>query len=694
MALATYLRGDIGAGGDPVDDALLASWTAVAYWTLVRPDDARPWAVLAREIAERSGSDRAMAAAMSAVGAVARLDGDPSRCVEAYGPASRQRNARATACSGPHPDRSRVQPPPRGSVWRGAGRARSRAQARRRPQPPDLRGPRRDRAVVRAHRARPVRGGAGGRPGRPGRLRPDRVALGGVRDAERRHGRRAAGRHRPGARGVRGRPARLRTPRGLAHPRLRHRPPGRDRGRGRAERAAALVDEAMSISRASQLAVIPLVAARVAMAAGDRALASERVAATLEVAQRRRDRPSLASAMELSAELAALDGDRAAAARSLERAGAVRAELGSAYGQATHDLVRARVLGGDAGRASALAAAAAFRSLGARSMAGEAEDVATRIAAAGTSGIDIRALGTFRVLRGGEPVPTGEWQSKRARSLLKVLIARRGHAVTREELCEVLWPEVEPVPCSTGCRWRSRSCARSSIRTGGSPRITTCAPRAMRCRWTRRAPRRTRSGSWRSRGGPADSSARATGGRPDPAGGGGGLRGRPARGGPGRRVGRRAARGGARRLPAGGAGPCRGGDAHGRRGRRPAPLPPDPGPGPVRRGRAPRARCGPCCRPAATARRAAGTGSTPRGCPSSSWKRPRSRRRPPRAPDGTRRVGTPGRRIPRMDPELARWLERSEAFASRRTSTRPAPRARGSRWRADSPRSATASPSR
>ncbi len=55
----------------------------------------------------------------------------------------------------------------------------------------------------------------------------------------------------------------------------------------------------------------------------------------------------------------------------------------------------------------------------------------------------IRTLGTFQVIRDGTPVPSVVWQSKKARNLLKILIARR-KAVSREQLIELLWPEVDP----------------------------------------------------------------------------------------------------------------------------------------------------------------------------------------------------------------------------------------------------------
>ena len=59
----------------------------------------------------------------------------------------------------------------------------------------------------------------------------------------------------------------------------------------------------------------------------------------------------------------------------------------------------------------------------------------------------IRTLGVFQVIRDGKLVHSAEWQSKKARDLLKILIARR-KATSREQLTEMLWPEVDPVKAS------------------------------------------------------------------------------------------------------------------------------------------------------------------------------------------------------------------------------------------------------
>jgi len=58
--------------------------------------------------------------------------------------------------------------------------------------------------------------------------------------------------------------------------------------------------------------------------------------------------------------------------------------------------------------------------------------------------VAIRSLGTFRVFRDGVPVPAAAWPSKKARTLLKILIAPRGRNTARDLLMETLWPKQDP----------------------------------------------------------------------------------------------------------------------------------------------------------------------------------------------------------------------------------------------------------
>lgn len=55
----------------------------------------------------------------------------------------------------------------------------------------------------------------------------------------------------------------------------------------------------------------------------------------------------------------------------------------------------------------------------------------------------IRTLGGFRVERRGVPVALSEWRSRKARQLLKMLVARRGRPLHREQAIEILWPEAD-----------------------------------------------------------------------------------------------------------------------------------------------------------------------------------------------------------------------------------------------------------
>jgi DNA-binding SARP family transcriptional activator/tetratricopeptide (TPR) repeat protein len=58
--------------------------------------------------------------------------------------------------------------------------------------------------------------------------------------------------------------------------------------------------------------------------------------------------------------------------------------------------------------------------------------------------VSVRVLGGFQVNIQGDPVPLTAWRSRQARSLLKVLAARRGRPLTRAYLCELLWPDDDP----------------------------------------------------------------------------------------------------------------------------------------------------------------------------------------------------------------------------------------------------------
>jgi DNA-binding SARP family transcriptional activator len=58
--------------------------------------------------------------------------------------------------------------------------------------------------------------------------------------------------------------------------------------------------------------------------------------------------------------------------------------------------------------------------------------------------IFVAVLGPFRVTVQGADVPLPAWRSKQARTLVKILAAHRGRVVTRDRLCDLLWPDDDP----------------------------------------------------------------------------------------------------------------------------------------------------------------------------------------------------------------------------------------------------------
>jgi DNA-binding SARP family transcriptional activator len=57
----------------------------------------------------------------------------------------------------------------------------------------------------------------------------------------------------------------------------------------------------------------------------------------------------------------------------------------------------------------------------------------------------VQTLGKFQVWRGAEPIPTNGWQREKARQLFQILLTYRQSPLDREQLCEFLWPDADPV---------------------------------------------------------------------------------------------------------------------------------------------------------------------------------------------------------------------------------------------------------
>jgi ATP/maltotriose-dependent transcriptional regulator MalT/DNA-binding SARP family transcriptional activator len=205
------------------------------------------------------------------------------------------------------------------------------------------------------------------------------------------------------------------------------------------EQAAALAQRAAGYGAGMGEAAALLAVGHVALAAGDRGGATLAAAQAGAAARGRRDRARMAEALELEGLAAATGRARHAA---LEQAVAIWHELGNPLGEARAQLALALGLRGERGTAVANEAEARLRELGARPQMGAAGEAEAGVAVA------VEALGRFRVLREGVPVPRSAWRSRKARDLLKMLVARHGRPVSRDALIEALWPEEDPARCA------------------------------------------------------------------------------------------------------------------------------------------------------------------------------------------------------------------------------------------------------
>ena len=204
------------------------------------------------------------------------------------------------------------------------------------------------------------------------------------------------------------------------------------------EQARALAQRAAGYGAGMGEAAALLAVGHVALAAGDRDGATLAAAQAGAAARARRDRARMAEALEL--EGLATPAGRARDA-ALEQAVAIWHELGNPLGEARAQLALAVSLPGERAAFVAREAEERLRELGARpQMAPGAPEPSAALA--------VEALGRFRVLREGAPVPLSAWRSRKARDLLKLLVARHGRPVSRDALIEALWPEEDPARCA------------------------------------------------------------------------------------------------------------------------------------------------------------------------------------------------------------------------------------------------------
>ena len=206
------------------------------------------------------------------------------------------------------------------------------------------------------------------------------------------------------------------------------------------DRAQELAEKAVSYGPGLGFVFALLSRGWVALSAGEVAAARTAAAEAMAFARTRRDRAGIAEALEVAA-LATEDRDRALA--HLEEAIALWQRIRNPINELRAELGKARILGGGDGLSLAQSVESRARTLGARRIAADAAGVQETIGSTVVTGVRIETLGGFRVVREDGVVPAGAWQSKKARDLLKILVARRGHPVPKEEMMEMLWPDAD-----------------------------------------------------------------------------------------------------------------------------------------------------------------------------------------------------------------------------------------------------------
>jgi ATP/maltotriose-dependent transcriptional regulator MalT/DNA-binding SARP family transcriptional activator len=194
--------------------------------------------------------------------------------------------------------------------------------------------------------------------------------------------------------------------------------------------ATEAATRATSLERAYALCVWSWVE----LAAGNRTESAKLSNEAVGEARQTGDSPSLARATELSA-VASRPPDQA----GLEAAARLWREVGDPIATERAELVLAACRG-DSRRVQDLREQLSRRRV-------QPELGVARLLLSGdgnTAAVGITTLGHFTVSRAGQAIPLVEWQSRKARDLLKILAARRGRPITRDAVAEALWPEGDP----------------------------------------------------------------------------------------------------------------------------------------------------------------------------------------------------------------------------------------------------------
>ncbi|MGD1053266.1 MAG: tetratricopeptide repeat protein, partial [Candidatus Dormibacteria bacterium] len=208
-------------------------------------------------------------------------------------------------------------------------------------------------------------------------------------------------------------------------------------------RARDLAEQAVAAGTGLDYVAAVLAAGWVATVNGDRTRAGELAVAAITAARSRRDRAGLAQALALAAMSSERPGREV---QRLREAHTIWNEVGNALGKAQVELALAVVEPGSGSSGRRRQAERTLEALGVHGHRGGSAAAGLLALVSGRifAGVRIESLGGFALLRGGQMVRPSEWQSKRARELLKLLVARRGRPASRAYLMEAMWPDEDP----------------------------------------------------------------------------------------------------------------------------------------------------------------------------------------------------------------------------------------------------------
>lgn len=197
--------------------------------------------------------------------------------------------------------------------------------------------------------------------------------------------------------------------------------------------AMAAAERAIATSRAVSMPHALLAAGWIELHWGDRSAAAARAAAALRLGQAHQDRAAVAESLLLRSAI-----EKPPAPGPAEEARRLWRDLGNPIGEARALLLEAQSLTGDAHDTAVATAEALLAESGAWGILAESRSASRPPDA---PDVTIVTLGSFRVTRAGVTIEVADWGSRKARDLVKLLVARRGAPVVREEVAALLWPD-------------------------------------------------------------------------------------------------------------------------------------------------------------------------------------------------------------------------------------------------------------